>query len=89
MIERKVFTEFSCPLCGASEIVDGAVGVTTFEGLHKQCEILYQALLKYIHIGPCAPIGFLPVVSDLAKQAKNEYQKDSTAKEIDYDKFYR
>lgn len=92
MIERKVFTKFECQICGASEQHEGAVGaVTNFESNHKQCEILRDALVKYMHVGPSGSSQLTECLNRISFSAFSKFKQSDEAKviEVDYDKFYR
>jgi len=90
-ITRKQVIHLQCEACGMRDSfpVDKEEHIKSFEKLHQSCAELVQAMLKYLHIGPCAPVGFLPIIADLATLAKIKYQEYTSVEEIDYDKFYR
>ena len=90
MIERSVTTRFSCKLCGASEQLEGAVGASNFEEQHKQCEILYEALLKFMHLGTVRN-NLQQTIEWIADEAYKTFKESNKTEvvEKDYDKFYR
>lgn len=91
MIERKVFTLFACSLCEDQEQIDGTVEADHFEVNHKQCEILYEALLQYMHLGPACKVSLDQHLQRIKSAAYKKYRESDGVGviEVNYDKFYR
>ena len=81
-----------CEACGNITTIGGADGTTmsTYTAEHKKCEDLYEALLKFMHIGPVTA-NLDHTLQMIKNKAYKEFKDSNKTKsqEVDYDKFYR
>lgn len=73
------FVHLQCDACGARDSFsqEKEEQIESFERVHLACDELVQAMLKYLHIGPCIPTkgwGY-----DFGVVAKRRYDKECDA----------